>query len=71
MDIKEKWGISQGKKALKLVDGHEVMKLTNLKPGPLVGKIIKKVEEWILDNNIKNQEEINKYIIALSKEINI
>jgi tRNA nucleotidyltransferase/poly(A) polymerase len=71
MDIKEKWGLSQGKKALKLVDGNEVMKLTGLKPSPILGKIIKKVEEWILDNNIKNQEEINNYIVAVSREIHV
>ena len=69
MDIKEKWGLSQGKKALKLVDGNNVMKLTGLYPGKIVGMIIKKTEEWILDNGIKDGKEIDKYILSLYDKI--
>lgn len=69
MDIKTKWGLEQGKKALKLVDGNNVMRLTGLKPGPEVGKIIKKTEEWILDNGIQDQDKIDKYILKLYQEI--
>ena len=68
IDIKNKWGIKAGEKALKLVDGNHVMELTGLKAGPKVGKIIKTVSDWILDNNIKDQDEIDKYIIKLSQE---
>ena len=69
MDIKKKWGLSQGKKALKLVDGNNVMKLTGLYPGKIVGMIIKKTEEWILDNGIKDGKEIDKYILSLYDKI--
>lgn len=69
MDIKEKWGLSQGKKALKLVDGINVMKLTGLYPSKIVGMIIKKTEEWILDNGIKDGKEIDKYILSLYDKI--
>jgi len=63
--VKEKFGMKQVNKQVKLVDGKDVMKLTGLKPGPKVGAIIKQTTEWIMDNNIEDQEEINNYIIAL------
>lgn len=68
-DIKEKWGLSQGKKALKLVDGNNIMRLTGLKPGPIVGKILKETETWILDNGIKDQNKIDEYIMGLYDKI--
>lgn len=63
--VKEKYGMKQVNKQVKLVDGKDVMKLTGLKPGPKVGAIIKQTTEWIMDNNIEDQEEINNYIIQL------
>jgi tRNA nucleotidyltransferase/poly(A) polymerase len=63
--VKEKFGMKQVNKQVKLVDGKDVMKLTGLKPGPKVGAIIKQTTEWIMDNNIEDQEEINNYIIKL------
>ena len=65
--IKEKYGQATVNNQLKLVDGNDVMQLTGLKPGPKVGEIITKTTEWILDNNIENKEEINKYILGLVK----
>ncbi len=63
--VKEKFGMKQVNKQVKLVDGKEVMNLTGLKPGPKVGKIIKQTTEWIMDNNIEDQEQINDYIRKL------
>ena len=63
--VKEKFGMKQVNKQVKLVDGKDVMRLTGLKPGPKVGAIIKQTTEWIMDNNIEDKEEIEKYIIAL------
>ena len=57
--------MKQVNKQVKLVDGKEVMNLTGLKPGPKVGKIIKQTTEWIMDNNIEDQEQINDYIRKL------
>ena len=41
------------------------MRLTGLKPGKKVGEIIKKTTEWIMDNNIEDKDQIDKYIIEL------
>jgi tRNA nucleotidyltransferase/poly(A) polymerase len=63
--VKEKYGMKQVNKQVKLVDGKDVMRLTGLKPGKKVGDIIRKTTEWIMDNNIEDKEEIEKYIIQL------
>jgi len=65
--VKEKFGMPQVNKTMKLVDGNHVMKLTGMKPGPKVGKIIKDVTEWIMDNDIKDQEEIDRKIIEYAE----
>ncbi len=67
--VKEKFGIKQVNKQIKLVDGGSVLKLTALKPGPKVGKIVKKTTEWIMDNDIEDQELIDKHIIELAGEV--
>lgn len=56
--IKKKFGMKTVNKAFKVVDGKEVMKLTGLAPGPAVGKIIRKVTEWALDNGIFDKKKI-------------
>ena len=64
--IKDKFGMKEVKKKLKLVDGNDVMQLTGLPPGKKVGDIIKKTTAWIMDNDIKDKEEINNYILKLA-----
>lgn len=39
------------------VDGHDIMALLNLKPGPLVGRIKRAIEEAILEGRIPNERE--------------
>lgn len=65
VDIKNKWGIKQVSKINKYVDGNKIMKLLNIPPGPMVGKIKSQVIEWILDNNVKDEERIDDYIRSL------
>jgi tRNA nucleotidyltransferase/poly(A) polymerase len=65
IEIKNKYGMKEVKNRLKLVDGKHVMALTGLKPGPKIGEIISKTEEWIMDNDIKDQEKIDDYIRSL------
>ena len=62
--IKEKFGQKEVNKRLKIVDGNRIQKLLNISPGPKVGKIIKKVTEYVLDNdvNVDNQEEIDNLV---------
>lgn len=65
VDIKNRWGIKQVNKINKYVDGNKIMKLLNIPPGPMVGKIKSQVIEWILDNNVKDEERIDDYIRSL------
>jgi tRNA nucleotidyltransferase/poly(A) polymerase len=37
------------------IDGNEIMKLFNLEPGPIIGKIKKSIENAILDGVIANE----------------
>ena len=39
------------------VDGHDVMKILNIKPGPRVGEVLKKLFEEVADNPKKNTRE--------------
>lgn len=39
------------------IDGHDVMKLLNLKPGPKVGEILNVLLEEIIDDPVKNRRE--------------
>lgn len=66
--VKEKFGVKQVNKQVKLVDGKDVMRLTGLKPGPKVGEVITKVTAWIMDNDIEDKEQIEKKIIELGGE---
>uniref|UniRef100_A0A6M3IRT4 Putative poly-A polymerase domain containing protein n=1 Tax=viral metagenome TaxID=1070528 RepID=A0A6M3IRT4_9ZZZZ len=65
IEIKNKWGIPIVNKTMKLVDGNHIMELTGLKPGKKVGEIKAKTIEWIVDNDIKDSNEIDKYILSL------
>jgi tRNA nucleotidyltransferase/poly(A) polymerase len=60
--IKEKFGIKETERRLKLVSGDRVMELLGLKPGKKVGEIIKKTTEWALDSGITDKDEIDEYI---------
>ena len=60
--IKDKWGKKEVEKRMKLVDGNHVMELLSISPGPKVGEVIRNTTEFILDNDVSNQEEIDKYI---------
>lgn len=66
--VKEKYGMQTVNKQIKLVNGKDVMKLTGLKPGPKIGEIIQRTTEWIMDNNISDQEQINNKIIELGRK---
>ena len=50
------------------VNGHDVMKILNLKPGPKVGKILNKLFEEVLQDSKKNNRE---YLLEKIKKINI
>ncbi len=60
-NIKETW-IPKNDQKIKLVSGNLIMELTNLQPGPKIGEIINIISDWILENNIKDQNEIINFI---------
>lgn len=62
--IKDKWEHHINDHRAKLVDGALIMSLTGIKPSPMVGKIKKAVEEYVIDNNITpHDHEAIKLII--------
>jgi len=39
------------------VNGHDVMKILNLKPGPKIGKILNELFEEVMEDSKKNNPE--------------
>jgi len=55
-----------------LITGYDVMKYCHLAPGPLIGKILKQIEEAQLEEKIRTKKEALEYLKSLgSKEKNI
>jgi len=63
--ITKKWGDKVTSKVVKVIDGNHVMKLTGLRQGKELGDLIKKVTELVLDNGIKNQNDIDALIVKV------
>jgi tRNA nucleotidyltransferase/poly(A) polymerase len=63
--IKKKHGIESVNRRFQLVGGDHIMNITGLKPGPKIGEIIRKTTEWILDQDVQSQTEIDEYIRGL------
>lgn len=51
---------SKQKKEERILNGHEIMKKFDLQPSPLVGKILKEIEELQAIGKVKNKEEAFK-----------
>ena len=63
--LKEMAGEQPSLKMLK-INGNEIMKITNLQPGPKVGAILNILLEEILDDPLKNEK---KYLEKRAKEL--
>jgi putative nucleotidyltransferase with HDIG domain len=50
------------------IDGCDVMKILNLKPGPQIGKILRKIFNEVVEKKIKNEREI---LLKRIQEINL
>ena len=64
--IKEKYGTKEVGKRLKLVDGKHVMEITGMKPSKALGDVIRKTAEWIMNNDVSDQEKIDDYIRSIA-----
>ncbi len=67
--ISKKWSDKLNDKKIKIIDGNKVMKLTGMKPSKSVGLVIKKVTDIIINKGIKDQKEIDKYIMRVYNEL--
>lgn len=67
-EISNKWGDKTLGTVTKVIDGNRVIKLTGLKQGKQVGDIIKKVTEYVINNNIKDAKEIDDLVMKFYKE---
>ena len=47
----------------KLLDGNEVMKLTGLKPSPILGQIMKELDEAIAVGEIKTKKDAEEWVL--------
>jgi hypothetical protein len=46
----------------KLVTGHDIMVGLGLKPGPIIGKLLAKIEEAQVDDEIKSKKEALEFL---------
>jgi len=57
------------KEPKKLIDGDEVMKLLNIKPGPKLGEIMEELHEKQLGGEITNKRTAIKWINSLKESM--
>jgi len=53
----------------RLLDGNEVMKILNIPPGPIVGKILKALEEAQVEKKVINKSEAEEFIKEIFEEM--
>jgi poly(A) polymerase len=54
-------------KPTRLLNGNEVMQILNISSGPVVGEILKELEEAQVENKVRNKKEAEGFIKALFK----
>ncbi len=60
--LKEYFHIQERIEPEKLIDGNDIMKILDIKPSPMVGKIIEEVELLQMQNKIKNKKQAIAFI---------
>lgn len=65
IEIKDKYGINKVQKVANLASGKRIMDLTGLKPGKEIGRIKTVTMDWVINNGIDNQKEVDDYILKL------
>jgi tRNA nucleotidyltransferase (CCA-adding enzyme) len=68
IEIKDKYGINKVSKVSTLASGKRIIELTGLKPGKEIGRIKKATIDWIINNDIDNQKEVDDYILSQVKK---
>lgn len=61
--------LDSSRKKQPVISGRQVMELTGLGQGPLIGRIISRTTEWAMDHNIQDQEQIRAYVLKLAEQI--
>jgi len=65
--IREYFRRKKEKKALRLINGHDLIRVFRLKPSPLIGKILSEVEEMQAIGRLKTKEEALKLASKIIK----
>lgn len=60
--VKDNMKPSEYEELRKLLSGHKIMQLLNIKPGKELGAIIKDTMEYAVDNSVKDADTLYKYI---------
>lgn len=53
-----------------VVSGHRLMELTGLPPGPAVGRLLREVTDWAIDNSVTEPDEIETQLVSLFRNRN-
>ncbi|MGE4357526.1 MAG: CCA tRNA nucleotidyltransferase [Candidatus Omnitrophota bacterium] len=53
----------------RILNGNDVMQLLNISPGPLVGKILKALEEAQVEKKIENRKEAEEFVKSFFKSM--
>ncbi|MFW6005760.1 MAG: CCA tRNA nucleotidyltransferase [Desulfonatronovibrionaceae bacterium] len=59
--------LDKNQKKQPVISGRQVMELTGLGQGPLIGRIISRTTEWAMDNNVQDQKRIRDYVLKLAE----
>ncbi len=52
-------------KPTRLLDGNEVMQILNLSPGPIIGELLRALEEVQVEKRVKDKREAEEFVKAL------
>ncbi|WP_291323722.1 CCA tRNA nucleotidyltransferase [Desulfonatronospira sp.] len=62
------WLDEDSKSSRPVISGNQVMQLTGIPPGPLVGRIMRETTNWARDNDIHDRKSILEYARHLARE---
>lgn len=69
MELDKKGAAESGKKIVVPITGHDLMKEYNLKPSPILGKLMAEAKKAVIENPSASKEEVLKYVGEYLKKI--